>query len=179
MKIIKEGDYKEFFEHLNMNPIIKNFLNDKNNYELLLLNITDPSLSNKIRLDEAFKSFYFEIRFTTYISSLIRFSSIDFDKKERRLEKRMILNLEDKYMTTQESFSNDAHLESIASSSLLYNGMLLLTMKEKEVLVESYINSLSDTEIAKKKNISQQAISKTRKNALKKLREFMTREEEK
>lgn len=184
MKMIEGISNDKILDNLKNNPIIKDFLNDLNNYKLLLRNITDPSSSNKTLLDEAFKNFFFEVRFTTYISSLIRYSSIDFDKKERKIQKKAALILDDTFnnikfnMTTQESSLDDAEIENITSSSLLYKGLLLLTKKEKEVLEESYIMSLSDTEIARKKNVSQQAISKTRTKALKKLREFLTKKDE-
>ncbi|WP_238655564.1 sigma-70 family RNA polymerase sigma factor [Paenibacillus piscarius] len=171
-------DTESILAYLNRNPIIKNFLNDKSNYELLLMNIKNPTLSNKNQLDEAFKTYFFEIRFISYISSLIRYSSIDFDKKERIIQKRMVFTLDDfNSISTQDYFLEDAQIESIASTSLLYNGIKLLTKKEKEVLEEFYINGLSDTEISKKNNVSQQATFKIRTKALKKLREFLTRGE--
>ncbi|GAC41996.1 hypothetical protein [Paenibacillus popilliae] len=56
--------------------------------------LDDPSPSNGQVLDEAFQEFYLELRFTTYILSLIRYAAIDFDKKVRKNNDRNALLLD-------------------------------------------------------------------------------------
>lgn len=163
---------------LTKNPLLKSFLQDKQNLELLLDTLNNPSRENKKRLDSSFKNFFFEIRFTSYISSLIHFSAIDFDKRKRREKQRMLL-VEDG--TLVESFSiNHENLESqstlledIVTNERLFSIIKSLTEKEKNVLIQRYIFDFTDTQIAEKLSVSQQAVSKMRKRALNKLKKLI------
>lgn len=155
-------------------------MNDDNHKKLLVEYINTPSISNKKNLDEGFRKFYFEIRFTSYILSLIRFASIDFDKKERRVRTRSALILDDGEnshllgKSVVEHKTNSTQIEEIFSDPILFKAIQRLTKKEKEVLVEAYLMEMSDTQISKKNKVSQQATSKLRTKALKKVREFLS-----
>lgn len=176
----------EFFdanqEFLN-NKIIKNFLNNIENQELLLNVIENPNENNKNKIDESFKKFYFNVRFISFISQTIYFSAINFDKKIRLVNSRFPLiadsNLkeddqlsikdlivDDKAHIDIEQIINDENLEKYVGDEKLLQAILLLTETQKKIISLSYIDGLSDTEIARKLNKSQQTVSKTRKKAL-------------
>ncbi|WP_025683860.1 sigma-70 family RNA polymerase sigma factor [Paenibacillus maysiensis] len=175
-------NFTEIVSILSRKKIINEFLNDPEHYALFKESIMSPSDANNKELDEKFKQFFLELRFTTYISSLIHYASIDFDKKQRRIRKRNVLLPEEdshnlfKDVCTQYEFLKDKRtvkIEDVVTSSKLHKAISLLTEKEKSILSASYVMNCSDTEIAKNNNVSQQAVSKTRTRALKKLRDFL------
>ena len=63
------------------NPIVKGFLANKNNYELVVKAIIEPNKTNREKVDQAFTEHYKKIKKIKYINNLIRFFSIDFDKR--------------------------------------------------------------------------------------------------
>ncbi|MDT2266238.1 hypothetical protein P7H12_25220 [Paenibacillus larvae] len=87
-----EESIKELLNTMSKNPVIHQFLKRDEHYQLLLENLSNPTPENSRQLDESFRSFFFELRFTTYISSLIRNAAIDFDKKIRRNQRRLVFS---------------------------------------------------------------------------------------
>lgn len=180
----KEPELKEYYVH----PILRTFLENSGNYQLLTDALKKPSLQTKELVDQAFKEFYSEMRLVKYISSLIHYSSIDFDRKQRKIRSKAQLILdqplsEDKENTAIKDLipaensepssllEEDCNtLEDLATTSALYNSIRSLTEKERSVLTWHFIHGLTDTEIARKTGVSQQAVTKTKRNALKKLK---------
>ncbi|PJO40977.1 general stress protein, partial [Lysinibacillus xylanilyticus] len=80
-------------EQIN-NPIIKSFLSDSQNLHLVQKAILYPTDINRKLVDESFQSHYKNVRKTKYVSNLIYFFSLDFDKKRRRLQNRSLLILD-------------------------------------------------------------------------------------
>ena len=160
------------------NPIINDFLKENGNYQLLLNHLNAPSPHNLKALDAAFKEFFLEIRFTTYILSLIHYVSIDFDKKVRKNRQRDALILDGvthlpmKNTPQDDLFSeiNFIQFDDLITNSVLFYAVKELTPKEQNILVDVYVKDMSDTSIAHKNKVSQQAVSKLRSRALKKLR---------
>lgn len=74
---------REFFEQS-----IKSFLSIHNNFHLFKQSICHPTIENQMLLDQSFKTFYFYIRFTAYLSSTIYYHAINFDKKDRQTNYR-------------------------------------------------------------------------------------------
>lgn len=68
-------------------------------------------------------------------------------------------------------------LENQISDPSLYAAFINLTEREREILNFSIVQNMKDKEIANKLGVSQQSISKTKKVALKKLRESINRKE--
>ncbi|MFS0873184.1 sigma-70 family RNA polymerase sigma factor [Paenibacillus xylanilyticus] len=173
---------EKLIEKHKKNPIIKDFMDNEKNKQMIIDYINSPTSANMIKLDDCFRAFYFEIRFTSYILSLIRFASIDFDRKERKISKRSTLILDDQensHLLEHHSVRNEekeVHLEELFSDPVLFEAIQQLTKKEKEVLVKSYIMELSDTQIAQKNNVSQQSVSKLRTKALQKIRKYIEQE---
>ena len=86
-KFIK--DNKEVLQ----NPIVKSFLAIKSNYELVQKAVLFPSEKNKSEVDVVFKSYYTKLKLIKYVSKLIYFYSIDYDKRINKLNSRYFLTL--------------------------------------------------------------------------------------
>ncbi|WP_244188571.1 sigma factor-like helix-turn-helix DNA-binding protein [Paenibacillus kribbensis] len=109
---------------------------------------------------------------------------MNFDKKSRKHSERFSLILDElDYMThpTENSIEYSDHsfekLENQISDPSLYAAFINLTKREREVLNLSIVRNMKDRVIANQLGVSQQSISKTKKGALKKFREAISRRE--
>ncbi|MGY3186556.1 sigma-70 family RNA polymerase sigma factor [Lysinibacillus sp. TE18511] len=179
---------EEFFYRNNKqvnNPIIKSFLSDSENLYLVQKAILYPTDSNKKLVDESFQSHYINVRKIKYVSNLIYFFSLDFDKKRRKLQKHTLLIL-DKGLSEEggttakeqiEDASNEKELENIVGGGLLDNiedeqllkSLQKLTVKQLQVLEMIYVKDLTTKEIAQKLRTTPQNISNLHRKALNKL----------
>ncbi|MFX4304267.1 hypothetical protein F8N00_02665 [Exiguobacterium sp. A1_3_1] len=145
----KIGEFFDANQEFLNNKIIKNFLNNIENQELLLNVIENPNENNKNKIDESFKKFYFNVRFISFISQTIYFSAINFDKKIRLVNSRFPLiadsNLkeddqlsikdlivDDKAHIDIEQIINDENLEKYVGDEKLLQAILLLTETQKK-----------------------------------------------
>lgn len=176
---------KEFFE----NRLIRSFLAHPTNLILLQKVICEPTDENKLKLDRAFKSFYFNLRFTSYISSSIYFTAINFDKKHKKTQSRHPLTVDKPIGDGEEGTFKDLitdntvdmvdnviqtnHIQDYLEDPILIEAVDTLTNKQQEILYLSYVCNLSDTEISRMLKKSQQAISKSHKKAIEKMFEFI------
>jgi RNA polymerase sigma factor (sigma-70 family) len=179
---------EEFFyrnnEQVN-NPIIKSFLSDSQNLYLVQKAILYPTDINKKLVDESFQSHYVNVRKTKYVSNLIYFFSLDFDKKRRRLQNRSLLIL-DKGLSEKdgktaleqiEDASNETELDNIVGEGLLDNiedehllkSLQKLTVKQLQILEMIYVKELTIKEIAQTLQTTPQNISNLHRKALNKL----------
>lgn len=170
--------------------VVKSFLKSDYHHQLLVEAICSPTLENKQRLDDEFRKFYFDIRFTTYISTTLYFNAINYDKRHRKLNKRYQTTLDNPLGEDQDASIKDlledpnSHIneeqvirsldikEHIVDTRLL-KAVDQLTKKQKEVIDLAYVNGLSDTEIAKILGKTQQAISKLHKKALERIKAYL------
>ncbi|WP_433595397.1 sigma factor-like helix-turn-helix DNA-binding protein [Lysinibacillus xylanilyticus] len=179
---------EEFFyrNHKQVNnPIIKSFLLDSQNLYLVQKAILYPTDINKKLVDESFQSHYMNVRKTKYVSNLIYFFSLDFDKKRRRLQNRTLLVL-DKGLSKDggttakeliEDTSNEKKLNRIVGEGLLdnigdeklFNSLKKLTVKQLQILEMIYVKEFSIKEIAQTLQTTPQNISNLHRNALNKL----------
>ncbi|KMY28290.1 general stress protein [Lysinibacillus xylanilyticus] len=167
------------------NPIIKSFLSDSQNLYLVQKAILYPTDINKKLVDESFQSHYINVRKTKYVSNLIYFFSLDFDKKRRRLQNRSLLIL-DKGLSEKdgktaiegiEDASNETELDNIVGEGLLDNiedeqllkSLQKLTVKQLQILEMIYVKELSIKEIAQTLQTTPQNISNLHRKALNKL----------
>jgi len=181
-----KNNNKEFLA----NPIIKSFLNKKQNYQLFYNTLCNPTLENKEKLDQSFKLHYFDIRFVSFISSSIHFNSINFDKKQRHYSSRNLLTVDSVIQNEEEvtfkeiiedsesaitvdrlSISDD--IADYIVNPVLYEAVQTLSSKQMEVLNLAYLKGLSDTEIARLLNKSQQSVSKIHKKSIRKIKDFI------
>ncbi|WP_339257844.1 sigma-70 family RNA polymerase sigma factor [Paenibacillus sp. FSL R5-0713] len=132
----------------------------------------------KKRITPEIKADY-ERKFVSYISSLLHFNSINFDKKIRKHHERNTLimdDIEESHIAYEDEKLLGSHLhrlENQISDPNLHKFFLTLSEREKEILNLTYAEEKKDIEISQQFGVSQQSISKTRKNALKKLRHFL------
>ena len=167
------------------NPIIKSFLSDSQNLYLVQKAILYPTDINRKLVDESFQSHYVNVRKTKYVSNLIYFFSLDFDKKRRRLRKRSLLIL-DKGLSEKdgktaieriEDASNETEPDNIVGEGLLDNiedeqllkSLQKLTVKQLQILEMIYVKELSIKEIAQTLQTTPQNISNLHRKALNKL----------
>ena len=176
------------------NQLLASFLGHPDYYAAYRLAMEDPTTENLERLDRFFKEFYFDIRFTSYISSTIYFNAINFDKRQRMQNSRHCLTLDAtipegngisfaemlcdaESSTSLDAVLMDASLPDQVASTDLFAALQTLTTKQLQILELSYVNGLNDTEIGIALSKSQQTVSKTRKRALKSLRFFMEQQD--
>ena len=188
---------EEFFyrnnEQVN-NPIVKSFLSDPQNLYLVQKAILYPTDLNKKLVDESFQSHYINVRKIKYVSNLIYFFSLDFDKKRRRLQKRSLLIL-DKGLSEEgettlkeliEDTRNENGLDHLIGGGLLDNiedvqllkSLQKLTVKQLQILEMIYVKELSIKEIAQLLQTTPQNISNHHRKALNKLNHSLGKKEE-
>ena len=179
-------EFEEKNEKLLSDKIFLSF--KKKNLYLYEKTLKNPTNKNKEELEKAFKQHYFNIRFTSYLSKTIHFTAINFDKKERDFQSKNKLLLDQNVFSDSSSLQN--HLDfltedsrlvqpeaayedcltdvtQILSNQKLQSAYLKLTDNQKRIINLSYIYGLQDIEISILLNKSQQAVSKSHKNALK------------
>ncbi|WP_233462285.1 sigma-70 family RNA polymerase sigma factor [Bacillus tropicus] len=171
-------------------PIMRNFLKDSDNYVLFLNAMEKPTNDNKQLLDKVFKSYFKKVKIISYISNLIYFYSIGFDKKVSINNKRNILNLDkpitnegENHTTILDLMSDDltditymqfekkqTHLKEHITDELLYEGLSLLSKKQLEILNLYYVHQYNNKQISRILSVSEQTISYNHKKALKTLK---------
>lgn len=183
---------KEFFRENSRGlnePIIKDFLKTDENYQILVKAVVYKSLTHKKLLDERFQVFFKKARIIKYVNSLIRFYSIDFDKRIRRVNSRypLVLNAKpngateditlidilpsdeaDPVKTLLENEGN--RLKDVIENQHLHQAINKLSKKQLRIIELIYVNGLTNKEVAKYFDDSPQNISKTHKQALINLR---------
>lgn len=165
------------------NKLIVSFLDDTDNRELFENYQKKNSDAIKMVLDERFRRFYQRYRLISYLIKLLHFESIHFDKKLHLHNKRYQLataQTGEAELIVEQHFNNkqyyEYHSPSLSFQDHLTNEELFksfnqLTEKQKYIITLSYLHQMTDTEIAKSLGITQQSIYKTRKSAIKKLRD--------
>jgi RNA polymerase sigma factor (sigma-70 family) len=187
-----ENYLSKFEKHLQ-NPVIKSFLEIPENMGLLEEVINNPTNLSKKKLDDTFREFYFKIRFTNYLSTAIYFNAINYDKKVNLFLERNKTILDGQlndgdsvtlidYLASkewqegQEVWIDSTNIADHLTSYTLFNAIQLLTENQRQLLNLAYIYDLNDSEIAIYLNKSQQAVSRSHKKALKKLKEIIEKE---
>lgn len=160
------------------NNVINSFLDDKFHLSVFALALFGEKEINNL-LNDIFKKFYFEYRFIAYISKTLYFEAIDFDRKNRKtLENEpVILDMpisgDSNLKLSDTIFREEPELELKSSKfddciidENLYVAYKSLKEKQQKILYYSYYSQLKDAEIAKRLNVSKQAVSKSRIKSL-------------
>lgn len=170
-------------------PLIVNFLKVNENKHFLVNFIKNPSDQNRKILDNAFKKHYRKIKIITYVSKLIHFFSIDYDKKIVKYKRRNTLTLDDTQETNIKSrkiegnsteadeinknfFENEHIMHSITDEKLLYL-LKALSPKQLDIIDLKYRLCYSNKEIAKIMGLSQQTVSYNLRAAIKALKKAL------
>ncbi|UUZ83509.1 hypothetical protein LJK88_06520 [Paenibacillus sp. P26] len=183
--------YMEQNKALFKNPAIRGFFADPEHMDLLAKTLLCQSAENRDKLELAFRRYFFQIRFTKYLCSLIKFCDIDYHRKRIKEEHRHPLVFDSPVDDSGESTLGEllcsiskaiedelpakdpvSFQQSIVDESL-YFAFGRLTDKQKLVITLAYSTCALDTEIATLLRISQQAITKTRISALRKMRTYI------
>jgi RNA polymerase sigma factor (sigma-70 family) len=166
------------------NRLFNAFIRSEKGEQLLKMYLSQPSNENLERLDEAFKIYYLKIKTFSYFSKTISFEAKHFDKKRRKIADRFLVILdspidEEENITMKDMIADYSQYVSNISlenwednitNEVIRNSIKVLTKRQKEVIKYSFFQNMRDKEIADKLGISQQAVSKTKKLALNKLR---------
>lgn len=171
-------------------PIMRSFLSNPDNYGLFLNVIEQTTNENKQLLDKAFKVHFKKVKIISYISNLIYFYSIGFDKKVSINNSRNILNLDKSFtnegennttilelmsddltdITYMQIEENQTDLKEHITDELLYKGLNLLSEKQLKILNLYYVYQYNNKQISRILSESEQTISYNHKQALKKLK---------
>lgn len=180
--------FMEENETLFQNQLVQSFLTQNDNITLLKNAICSPSAEHEQSLDDAFKAHHFKVRFLSYISSVLYFNAVNFDKKQRTNKHRFPLTLDQPLSKGEEGLTHKdliktdkgvlehlhwGSIEDALENESLIKAVRKLTEKQRELLYLVYVLELTDTEVAKLTGKSQQAVSKMHKQALNKLRNWM------
>lgn len=172
------------FDFLN-EPIVKRFLADPQNQQLFQEVTENPNEQNHLLLDRKFKVFYKKARMLKYFSTMIRISSIDFDKKDRKIKQRYLLTLdaplnnEDEKTTRTETIPDPVeepfttscvNLTECITDPTLYRAYTRLNKKQKKVLNLMYLEGLTLQDIATFLGDSKQNINNIHKRSLNRLK---------
>ncbi|QPA31255.1 sigma-70 family RNA polymerase sigma factor [Thermaerobacillus caldiproteolyticus] len=166
------------------NPLSDSFVKSEEGNELVRAYLSRPSKENLDRINEAFKSYCLKIKTFSYFSKTMGFEAKHFDKKRRKIADRFLLILDapidgEESITMKDVIADptqntlDIPLETWEDNITnedIRNAIKDLTERQKEVIKYSFFQDMKDREITNKLGISQQAVSKTRKAALDKLR---------
>lgn len=171
------------------NPLIQGFLSNEANLSLLKEYILDPSYVNKAKVDEAFQIHYNQVRNTKYISNLIHFFSIDFDKRQRKQHEKDLLILDKNissdsatiikeiipnYSQNNIPFENNL-LDNVENENLI-KSLKKLSDKQLIILDMIYLKRLPLKEISTMLQTTPQNISNHHRKSLKKLNQLLSEE---
>ena len=165
--------------------IIQEFLRCPSNKSLFEEFKATNSREIKLMIDSKFKKYYQNYRVLSYLIKVLHFESKHFDRKVRthRDRNQLILtsnleNLDLSPIYLEKSYSDSIGLsENIVdhiSCDDLFNCLRTLTDRQKEILSLAYVRQMSDKEIAQYLGITQQAVSKTRRNVITIIRKELT-----
>lgn len=174
--------------------IVRSFLQENTNYELVQQALCSPNEKNRKKVDEAFRKFYGNIRILTYLSNLIYYNTINFDKKMKKHYNRERLTLDQPLQNKDGNeklslgdmlyYSEPDITDSIIYQTMadyvgdvqLYQAIKVLTSKQQEILTYKYVYGLQNKEIADLLKSSPQNISKLHQTALQKLKKHLKQE---
>ncbi len=181
-KSVKEFliNYSDFFKE----PVVKKFFSDQKNYVLLYQVIESRDSELITELDKRFKIFYKNTKKIKYLSSLIRFFAIDYDKKRRRESDRYQLILDktannnglDSFFYKEINYEEELvgkDWDSNLTDTIVINGIKKLSEKQQSILTLSYIFDWTNTEIASHFQVSPQNVSQIKIQAIKKLKGYL------
>ncbi len=183
MKMCNEHQKIEEFFRRNMeqvkNPIISSFLADAKNLYLVQNAILYPTDCNMKMVDETFQSHYIRVRKIKYVSSLIYYFSLDFDKKRRRLQNRYLL-IVDNGISEFDSAGEDERIEEglldTVENEELFKALRKLTDKQLQILEMIYVKDSPIKVIAESLQTTPQNISNLHRKALNKLHHMLRKE---
>ncbi|QLG36718.1 sigma-70 family RNA polymerase sigma factor [Paenibacillus sp. E222] len=187
-------EYKHQNPALFHNRVVLNFFEQEKHQKLLLESLRGEA-GKEEELNEAFRKYFFQFRFITYVTSSLKFMSIDQMRRNQRYATRNVLiydrpSSDDSSMCIGEKMSayqtsvdnvqpdkQSTNFQEGFADEYVESAFDSLTDKQKHVTTLYYGQGYHDHEIASRLQVSQQAIAKTRNAALKKMKTVLVREE--
>jgi RNA polymerase sigma factor (sigma-70 family) len=175
--------YEKYKEKMN-EPIVVGFLQVEENKQLLDNYLLAPTQRNKERVDEAFTIHFRKVKMYSYISKLIKFYTIDFDKRMNKRKKRFLYFSEGTEDSTQTNLEDSTFnefsqlplkLEEHIENKAVYTAFKRLPNIQTIILNLIYVHQLSNKEIAQLLDESEQKISYNHRSALNKLKKYIER----
>ena len=150
--------------------IIDEFLSYPDNQKLYDDYLDSQSDDLKEKLDKEFKKFYQNIRILSYVIKMLHYESKRLDKKERDYRRKNDLTFDlysENFQIPYADLINETDdISEVITSEKLFLCIQNLSQRQKDILSLVYIKQFTDKEIAKELQISQQAVSKSRKKIL-------------
>lgn len=194
---LSEGEFEQFLhykkkhEKLFEDRVVQRFFQNERHIILLIQGINGHCAS-RVQLEESFRKCFFEFRFVKYVASTIRFSSIDLMRSAQKHKLRNQLVFDVPVSETGGRVRGETLLvnETQAPALMLYtpdpvkmaasfvnedlrNSFNSLSNKQQVIATLAYGMCYQDNEIARMLKISPQAVNKTRKKALDKIRALL------
>lgn len=149
--------------------VIKSFLEIPEN-KMVFNQVIELNENSKAieELNRRFKEFFLEIKLRKYISTIIHNTVVELDMRTKKKEQMLVLY--DEKIQYKESYVDIESLVSIFEDERIKAVLKSLTEREKTIITLLYVKDQKEVEIAKHLNISQQAVSKTKHRAIRKIR---------
>lgn len=164
----------------------KKLQEDKGFEKIYLDYLSDPTDKKKEYLDEMYKRYERQLISLKYLRKMLFFEAKRFDKKVREINKRQFsLDVDyDENLTFMDLLEDengekvldkvfDSELKELFSDEKLCREILAMTNKQKEVLRGLYVSALTEAVLAKQLGVTQQAVSKTHRSIINKLRKVV------
>ncbi|MFD1738722.1 sigma-70 family RNA polymerase sigma factor [Bacillus salitolerans] len=178
----KYSDYLESSNNHKNNRIFSSFLDDIHNQFLLILSLFSYK-NYPFVLDDVFRKHFFEYRFISYLTTYFYYESVQFDKKVRKRNEKECaildspiddgITLKDSIATKGEVTSKKETFKETVTNDLLVESFKALSALQQDILNFYYVEGYKEREISEMLNISQQAVSKSKRKAIDKLKKLM------
>lgn len=183
----KLADFTQRYKKELSHHIVKSFLSEKEHYQLFKEFVCSPTPENIQKLNQAFRKFYIAVRLTYYLSKLLSHTSRDYYQKQKKRQYYCLLIFDHPVRKNDSSEpigelieSNEKNiveetvdkqndlLEHIEDPALYY-ALSQLSERQLTILKLSLLNHFTNRQIGNILGISQQAVSKSYRKAIKKL----------
>lgn len=174
--------------HFKTNQVLIRFFENPLHVSAFMAHVNAPIESNYLFLSNLFREHFFNIRFVKYLSSLILYASIDYHRSQgKHLHRNQLIfdvpagdegdmslgefvSLQQQQPETMPFILTPNQFCESIEHNVLFKAFSSLSDRQKEVITLVYAVGLLDSEIAHVFGVSQQAITKSRLNALRKMR---------
>ncbi|EJV54859.1 sigma-70 family RNA polymerase sigma factor [Bacillus cereus] len=174
-------------------PIVRNFMKDEDNYALFQEAILNPTEENTLLLNHAFAEYYRKVKIINYLSKLVKYYSIDIEKRINLNKKRNVLNLDisineeeagtkmDVMTSSEEDLTyvgfelTRGNLKEHLNNDVLHEALEVLSDKQIKILNLIYINDFTNKQVAEMLEESEQTISYNHKSAIEKLKQVLVK----
>ena len=183
--ILSNQKYLSYIEDNKQNSnnrIFTSFLEDVHNQFLLVLGLFSYK-DYPLVLDDRFRQHFFEYRFISYLTTYFYYESVQYDKKIRKRNEKEIttldspiedgITLKDTIAAKEELYANKGSFKDLLTNDLLVQSFKKLSSQQQEVLNYYYVQGYKEKEISEVLGISQQAVSKSKRKAIDKLKVLM------